>query len=96
MSRRRVRVVARGRVQGVWFRESTRSRAEALGLAGWVRNRRDGSVEALFEGESSAVEQALDFVREGPPLAWVDHVEVEEERLGEGEPEERTAFRIVF
>jgi acylphosphatase len=63
-------------VQGVWFRESTRERAAALGLTGWVRNLRDGRVEALFEGEPKAVEDALAFVREGPPLARVASVEL--------------------
>ena len=65
MSQERLHVIIRGRVQGVWFRQSTRERAEALGLTGWVRNLSDGSVEALFEGEPGAVEQALAFVREG-------------------------------
>ena len=80
MSRRRTRVVVSGRVQGVWFRESTRRRAEELGLAGWVRNLPDGRVEALFEGPGASVERALGFLREGgPPLARVLAVRVEEE-----------------
>jgi acylphosphatase len=70
------RVLVSGRVQGVWFRESTRRRAAELELRGWVRNLADGRVEALFEGEANAVEAAVRFVREGPPLARVSAVEV--------------------
>jgi acylphosphatase len=68
---KRVRVRVTGRVQGVFFRETTRRRAEALGLAGWVRNMGRDCVEAVFEGEEAAVDQALEFVRGGPPLAHV-------------------------
>ncbi|HTY18828.1 MAG TPA: acylphosphatase [Myxococcota bacterium] len=75
--RRRVRV--HGRVQGVWFRGSTERRARTLGLAGWVRNRPDGSVEAIFEGRPDAVDAALAFCREGPPGARVERVDVSEE-----------------
>lgn len=75
----RRRVTVHGRVQGVFFRDSTRSEAKALGLAGWVRNCRDGTVEAVFEGSPAAVEQALDFCRGGPPPAGVDRLEVSEE-----------------
>jgi acylphosphatase len=75
--RRRVRV--HGRVQGVWFRGSTERRARSLGVAGWVRNRPDGSVEAVFEGRPDAVDAALAFCREGPPGARVERFEVSEE-----------------
>jgi acylphosphatase len=68
-----------GRVQGVWFRESTRRVAERLGGSGGVRNLPDGRVEAVFEGEAASVESALAFVREGPPRARVAEVEVREE-----------------
>ena len=81
--RMRLRVRIDGRVQGVWFRGATRERATELGLDGWVRNLPDGSVEALFEGPHAAVEQALEFVRKGPPLARVTRVQVEQEALGE-------------
>jgi acylphosphatase len=77
----RRRVVVRGRVQGVWFRGSTQRRARTLGLAGWVRNRPDGSVEAVFEGSRPAVEAALAFCREGPPGARVEGIELREEPL---------------
>ncbi|MCL4684785.1 acylphosphatase [Myxococcota bacterium] len=75
--RRRVRI--RGRVQGVWFRGATQQRAQALGLAGWVRNCPDGSVEAVFEGPAGAVAAAVAFCGEGPPAARVERVEVCEE-----------------
>lgn len=87
----RARVLVSGRVQGVWFRESTRERAGALGLTGWVRNLPDGRVEALFEGERSAVAEAIEFVREGPPLARVVSAEVAE--YEEAAPTE-DAFRV--
>ena len=75
MKTARAHVFISGRVQGVWFRESTRRRAEELGLAGWVRNLPDGRVEALFEGEASAVRRAVDYIREGPVHARVDQVD---------------------
>ena len=75
----RRRVVVEGRVQGVWFRGATEEQARALGLAGWVRNRADGSVEAVFEGERAAVDAALAFCRRGPPAARVERVVVAEE-----------------
>jgi acylphosphatase len=75
----RRRVVVMGRVQGVWFRGATAERARALGLAGWVRNRADGTVEAVFEGAREAVEAALAFCRSGPPAARVERVEVADE-----------------
>ena len=76
MSPVRARVLVSGRVQGVWFRESTRERASALGLTGWVRNLRDGRVEALLEGDRQSVDAALDFLREGPPHAHVISAEI--------------------
>ena len=72
----RRRVVVRGHVQGVFFRETTKRRAVAAGVAGWVRNRPDGAVEAVFEGERDAVERLVDYVREGPRGARVDRVDV--------------------
>lgn len=88
---RRVRAVVSGRVQGVWFRESTRRAADAAGISGWVRNLPDGRVEALLEGESGAVATVLAFLHEGPPMARVEHVSLEEERADA--PTER-GFRI--
>src|SRR5581483_5522663 len=76
---RRVRVVVHGIVQGVWFRHSTRERAIANDLAGWVRNRADGTVEALFEGAAEPVERLLAFCRTGPLGAHVTQIEVSDE-----------------
>lgn len=74
-----VRVRIEGRVQGVAYRAWTERRARALALSGWVRNRRDGSVEALFHGAGEAVEQMLAACREGPAAASVSSVRVLEE-----------------
>ena len=74
----RRRVVVRGRVQGVWFRESARQRAERLGVSGWVRNRPDGAVEAELEGEPDDVEILVWWFGHGPPQAQVDSLEVEQ------------------
>lgn len=75
--RKRVRVF--GRVQGVWFRGATQREARALGVAGWVRNCPDGSVEAIFEGAPARVAAAIALCREGPPGARVDRIEVDDE-----------------
>lgn len=64
-----------GRVQGVWFRESCRREAEALGVAGWVRNRADGRVEVEVEGEAEPVERLVGWARVGPSRAQIDAVE---------------------
>jgi acylphosphatase len=72
-----VRVVVSGRVQGVWFRDSCREQARAEGVAGFVRNRGDGSVEAEFEGPEPAVERVVAWCRTGPPRARVDDVHTE-------------------
>ena len=72
----RVHVVVTGRVQGVWFRDSCRREARALGVSGWVRNRMDGSVEAEFEGPPAAVDRMVAWCREGPSRARVDDVTV--------------------
>ncbi|MDP9295167.1 MAG: acylphosphatase [Actinomycetota bacterium] len=76
---RRVRVVVRGLVQGVFFRASAARLARELGLAGSVSNRPDGAVEAIFAGEPDAVERMIAWCRRGPELAEVDSVEVSEE-----------------
>jgi acylphosphatase len=72
------RVVVRGRVQGVFFRDSTREQAQRRGVAGWVRNRADGTVEARFEGPEEAVRALVDWCRTGPPWADVLDLDVEE------------------
>lgn len=76
MIARNVRVT--GRVQGVVFRQSAADRARQLGVAGWVRNCSDGSVEAHVEGEEDAIEAMIGLLREGPPEARVEDVRVEE------------------
>lgn len=72
-----VRVVITGRVQGVFYRAWTRERAERHGVSGWVRNRPDGAVEALFSGPAEAVDALLAACREGPPAARVADIAVE-------------------
>ena len=85
----RRRVVARGRVQGVFFRDATRREARSAGVTGWVSNRSDGAVEAVFEGDEEAVARMVDFVRSGPGHASVDDVEVSDE-----EPESLAGFEV--
>jgi acylphosphatase len=77
----RRRVVVHGQVQGVFFRDTTRRLAQQRGIAGWVSNRWDGTVEAVFEGEAGAVERLVEFCREGPRGAQVESVDVTEEEL---------------
>jgi len=71
-----VHVIISGRVQGVWFRASTKQKAEQLGLTGWVRNASDSNVEAIFEGEEDLVKKMIEWCHRGPPSAQVAHVEV--------------------
>ena len=82
----RARVQVRGRVQGVFFRAETRARARSLGLAGWVRNCSDGSVEAVFEGDGERVQSMIDWCGRGPSGASVASIDVtwEEPRHEEG------------
>ncbi|MFW6385143.1 MAG: acylphosphatase [Halodesulfurarchaeum sp.] len=76
IERTRVRVFVSGRVQGVFFRATTRERARETGVDGWVKNREDGRVEAVFEGPEDAVESMVDWCREGSPTARVEDVDV--------------------
>ena len=71
-----------GKVQGVWFRESMRQEAERLGVAGWVRNQADGSVEAVIQGSTEAVDTLLAWAHQGPPQANVEQVT---QRAAEGQ-----------
>jgi acylphosphatase len=73
---KRAHVVVHGAVQGVFFRVEARDRARSLGVAGWVRNAADGSVEAVFEGEDERVESMVSWCRRGPRGARVDEVDV--------------------
>ncbi|SDG48810.1 acylphosphatase [Limimonas halophila] len=74
---KRVRAIIEGRVQGVWFRGWTVDEASKRGLDGWVRNRRDGSVEAVFAGDDGAVDEMLRACWQGPPAAQVSNVRAE-------------------
>ncbi|PMP66237.1 MAG: acylphosphatase [Thermodesulfobacterium geofontis] len=76
---KRVHVFISGKVQGVWFRSYTEAEAKKLGIKGWVRNLPDGRVEAVFEGEDSAVDKMVTWCHKGSPYAKVENVEVIEE-----------------
>jgi len=86
----RRRVTVHGRVQGVFFRDSTQEEAESAGVAGWVGNRDDDTVEAVFEGDDGAVERMVEFCRSGPDRAEVRDVEVSEDE----EPEGLSGFEV--
>ncbi|MBW2505362.1 MAG: acylphosphatase [Deltaproteobacteria bacterium] len=77
----RAKVTVEGLVQGVFFRQSTCEMAAQIGVSGWVRNRQDGQVEAIFEGEKNLVEKALAWCQSGPPAAQVTNIEVEWENF---------------
>lgn len=76
----RAHIVISGIVQGVFFRVETQWAAQRIGVHGWVRNKRDGTVEAVIEGERDKVETMLDWCRKGPPRAVVNKVDVEWEK----------------
>jgi acylphosphatase len=85
----RRRVIAEGEVQGVFFRETARRKATEAGVAGWITNRSDGKVEAVFEGPPEAVEDLVEFCREGPTAATVESLDV-----GDEEPEGLSGFNV--
>ena len=85
----RRRVLVGGRVQGVGYRESCRRQAERLGVAGWVRNCADGTVEAVFEGPTTAVDAVVDWCRKGPRWAAVRSLQVSEQ-----DPEGLAGFHV--
>ena len=72
----RAHVIITGRVQGVFFRVETQRAAEGFGVSGWVRNKRDGTVEAVFEGRQKDVDATLNWCRQGPRMARVDKVDI--------------------
>ena len=74
--RTRVHIIVNGDVQGVFFRQKTKRQAEAHGVCGWVGNRSDGTVEAVFEGEEQDVKALIDFCKRGPPRATVTNFDV--------------------
>jgi acylphosphatase len=82
-------VTVHGDVQGVFFRETARRKATEAGVSGWIANRSDGTVEAVFEGPPEAVEELVDFCREGPTAATVERADVSEE-----EPEGLSGFAV--
>lgn len=75
-----VHVLISGRVQGVWFRASTKKKADELGIHGWVRNTSDGKVEAVFEGEEEKINEMIKWCHTGPPLARVEKIEVKKQK----------------
>ena len=92
MANKRMRLIIKGRVQGVWFRDSTRTEAKRLGVKGWVRNLPDRSVEVVAEADENLLGQLLVYCRQGPPHAKVDKIEESwEEWSGEFD-----SFNIVF
>jgi acylphosphatase len=91
MSEVRCRVIVSGRVQGVFYRDSCRAQAQRLGVRGWVRNRSDGTVEVVAEGERDDVEQLLTWCRQGPPRAQVSGITVADETVAA-----ERSFRIVY
>ena len=88
----RVHLIIEGRVQGVWFRESTRREAVSLGLSGWVKNLPDGTVEALVEGPENEVNNLISWCQKGPPAATVNRVHQRQEKW-QGDLH---SFEIIF
>ena len=85
-----LRLLIHGRVQGVYFRDSMRREAQHLSISGWVRNRGDGTVEAMVRGEQAALDEVTRWAHRGPPMARVDQVDVEP---GEGSFDGFTVIR---
>ncbi len=85
----RSRVTVHGHVQGVFFRDSVKRLAQRHGVSGWVSNRPDGALEAVFEGDEDAVERLVSFCREGPRGAQVESVDLSDE-----EPEGLVGFKV--
>ena len=88
----RAHVYVHGRVQGVFFRATTRDKARSLGVKGWVKNCLDGGVEAVFEGEKDTVEKVVDWCKKGPEGAFVNHIDIRWEKYS-GEFDE---FSIMY
>jgi acylphosphatase len=90
MTEKTVLVRIEGKVQGVWFRAWTEKTAAGHGLSGWVRNRPDGSVQALFSGPAAAVDRMLEDCRDGPRLAQVRDLQTEA-----ADPPAESGFRVL-
>ena len=88
----RVHVLISGRVQGVWYRASTKQKAEELGITGWVRNTSEGHVEAVFEGEKAQIDEMIAWCWVGPPLAQVKDVKI----LPSRSEENYTSFVVLY
>jgi acylphosphatase len=88
----RIHLIIEGRVQGVWFRDSTRREAVSLGVLGWVRNRPDGTVEVLAEGPEDKVRELITWCNHGPPAAVVSRIHESQDKW-QGE---FNAFDIIF
>jgi acylphosphatase len=88
----RAHVLISGRVQGVWFRASTKEKADELKIKGWVKNTPDGKVEAVFEGPKEKVEEIIKWCHHGPVLARVTNIDIKWEKP----TKEYTDFRIVY
>jgi acylphosphatase len=88
----RLHVKIEGLVQGVFFRDAAKKKAEEMNITGWIKNKNDGTIEAVFEGEVNNLNKMLEFCREGPPDAVVDIVEEE----WEDATEEFDTFEIEF
>ncbi|TAL83693.1 MAG: acylphosphatase [Beijerinckiaceae bacterium] len=91
-----VRIIVRGRVQGVGYRAFVLSQAQARGIAGWVRNRRNGDVEAVFAGPGGAVKALCEICREGPPYAAVEALDIipaDRQELSEVDMQDRFVLR---
>ncbi|MEM3156062.1 MAG: acylphosphatase [Nitrososphaerota archaeon] len=92
MSNVRVHVFVSGLVQGVFYRQNAKRVADSLGLRGWIRNLRDGRVEAVIEGPEERVREMVEWMKKGPPMARVERVEVVREKYAE----EYRDFSIVY
>jgi acylphosphatase len=91
MSNKRVQLFVRGRVQGVFFRAAAQREARRLGIGGWVKNRNDGSVEIVAEGEEDSIKEIIGWAQHGPSAARVEQVDVR----WKGYTGEFSEFRIV-
>ncbi|MEK6826040.1 MAG: acylphosphatase [Nanoarchaeota archaeon] len=89
---KRIRILIVGKVISIFFRAFIKENAEQLGLTGWVRNTKDGSVEAVFEGQEQSIEKIIRICKKGPPLARIDDIKITEEK-----PENKfKSFEIIY